>query len=165
MQKPKTSKIGKPTRASPKSPTKGNGKKRGKKELTKAEVRHNAALKAWETRKQNGWTPKPRRPRLTTNIIEIDDEKPCKGKNEYLVQTKAGKQIPVTATSPEKALEKAKKQLGFRTTRSLRILGVQVPKKKANSKKELTPAQKAAATRKKNREAEERKKKGKKSQK
>ncbi|MDH5634554.1 MAG: hypothetical protein OEY30_01870, partial [Candidatus Bathyarchaeota archaeon] len=84
------------------------GKKRGKKkELTKAEVRHNAAKKAWETRNQNGWTPKPRRPRLTTNIIEIDEKK-----------------------NP----------------------------KKSKSKKELTPAQKAAETRRKNREAEESKK-------
>ena len=108
--KPQTSKIGKPSRASPKSPTKG--KKRGnKKELSKAEVRHNAAKKAWETRNQNGWTPKPRRPRLTTNIIEIDEKK-----------------------NP----------------------------KKSKSKKELTPAQKAAETRRKNREESKKsKKKGK----
>ena len=77
MPKKTQNKTGK---AKPSRTSKGNRINKGgkKRELTKEEKRHNAALKAWETRIKNGWVPKPRKPRKEVPVIEVSEKRTSK---------------------------------------------------------------------------------------
>lgn len=108
--KPKTSRK---TPQKPKASAKSKNKKN--KPLTKDEIRHNAAVQAWQTRRKNGWVSKPRTPKKKVPIIEVDDKKGTKTKAQTKskklakVMDKAHRKTRKTSKSKTKTKAKTKK--------------------------------------------------------